>query len=77
MARMKPAAKFGLIFIVAGAIFGGLFLAKSTGLLSSIAPEGNQAGTGDVPKGMFSGSSKKDVVTFGVVTWGGYAPGES
>lgn len=74
MARMKPAAKFALILLIVGGIVGGLIGLNKAGIL---APKGQQAGTGNVPKGMFGAkSSGNDIIKVGVVTWGGYAGGQ-
>lgn len=72
---MTPLAKFLLILVAVGALFFVGSVLKGRGVFSSLAPKGKQAG--QIPKGMFGGSSKDDgVVKIGVVTWGGYAGGQ-
>jgi len=71
---MKPAGKFVLILLILGVIIGGLMFARSK--RDVLAPKGNVAGSGDIPKGVFGKVKKSDKVAIGVVTWGGYAGGQ-
>lgn len=76
--KMKPAARLAMIVVLGVVVFGGLIVMKKTGIVDKIAPQGNQAGYGEIPKGTFSGKAKKgdDVIDIAVVPWGGYAGGQ-
>lgn len=76
--KMKPVARILMFLILAGIVLSGLFFLKNSGVLDNIVPKGNQAGTGEIPKGMFKKKAKKgdDVIDIAVVPWGGYAGGQ-
>jgi len=73
MAQMRPGAKFILILLAAGVLFGGYKLADSKGWLKKIVPAGKSAGLSAEAKE----ASKKGtpVIKVGINTWGGYAAG--
>ncbi len=71
--KMKPFAKIAIIVVVLGALILGYNFMGGSEFLSGLAPNPNdKEDRTDLP----TGSTSKDVITVGVVTWGGYAGGE-